>query len=171
MLILFQYVNLRYLDLFSKETLFKNGVDPLINVENSIKEYMKWNTPAMLFSGALIFQHMLKIWFNIRSEFNIGIDKWTVLDTVTAVLNFVASIVIEKIDTSFFLTNKKEIIDYFMLLVLLVSWLRFFSYFLVWRAISKLLLTLIRMLGDTLVFLFLVACFILIMSSVFATLY
>ena len=58
-----------------------------------------------------------------------------------------------------------------MLLVLIVSWLRFFSYFLVVRSISKLLLTLIEMIGDTISFLFLVSCFILIMSSVFATLY
>ena len=98
-------------------------------------------------------------------------DKWTVLDTVSALLNVVAVVLIKQLDPNIFLTSKKEFVDYYMLLVLIVSWLRFFSYFLVWRAISKLLLTLIRMLGDTLVFLFLVSCFILIMSSVFATLY
>jgi hypothetical protein len=58
-----------------------------------------------------------------------------------------------------------------MLVVLSVSWLRFFSYFLVVRSISKLLLTIMEMIGDTMSFLFIVACFILIMSSVFATLY
>ena len=67
--------------------------------------------------------------------------------------------------------KRKDLVDYFMLLVLTVSWLRFFSYFLVVREISKLLLTLIEMIGDTLSFLFIVSCFILIMSSIFATLY
>lgn len=65
----------------------------------------------------------------------------------------------------------KEIIDYFMVLVLVVTWLRFFVYFLVVRKISKLILTLVAMIGDTLSFLFLVCCFILITASVFTTLY
>lgn len=68
-------------------------------------------------------------------------------------------------------TDMKDLIDYFMLLVLCISWLRFFFYFLVVRPISKLLLTLISMITDTVSFLFLVCCFILIMSSIFATLY
>ena len=58
-----------------------------------------------------------------------------------------------------------------MILVLVVTWLRFFVYFLVMRNISKLLLTLSAMVGDTLSFMFLVVCFILIMASVFTTLY
>jgi fucose 4-O-acetylase-like acetyltransferase len=58
-----------------------------------------------------------------------------------------------------------------MILVLCVSWLRFFVYFLVVRNISKLILTLLAMIGDTLSFMFIVSCFILIMASVFTTLY
>lgn len=58
-----------------------------------------------------------------------------------------------------------------MILVLCICWLRFFVYFLVVREISKLLLTLIAMVGDTLSFMFIVCCFILIMASVFTTLY
>jgi hypothetical protein len=61
--------------------------------------------------------------------------------------------------------------DYFMIIVLCVSWLRFFAYFLVVRNISKLLLTLLAMVADTVSFLFLICCFILIMASIFTTLY
>ena len=94
------------------------------------------------------------------------------MDSLSAILNIMAVIVIQKIDPHTFLHPKtKDIVDYFMLLVLCVSWLRFFSYFLVVRSISKLLLTLIEMIGDTVSFLFLVSCFILIMTSIFATLY
>jgi len=67
--------------------------------------------------------------------------------------------------------NTKDSVDYFMIVVLGISWLRFFVYFLVVRTISKLLLTLIAMIGDTLSFMFIVCCFILIMASVFTTLY
>jgi len=58
-----------------------------------------------------------------------------------------------------------------MIFVLCVAWLRFFTYFLVVRDISKLLLILIAMIGDTLAFMFIVCCFILIVASVFTTLY
>jgi hypothetical protein len=58
-----------------------------------------------------------------------------------------------------------------MIFVLCICWLRFFTYFLVIRDISKLLLILIAMIGDTIAFMFIVCCFILIMSSVFTTLY
>ncbi len=126
----------------------------------------------LLFSSALIFQHILKLCFNMFSNHIIGLDKWTIMDSLSAILNIMAVIVIQKIDPHTFLHPKtKDIVDYFMLLVLCVSWLRFFSYFLVVRSISKLLLTLIEMIGDTVSFLFLVSCFILIMSSIFATLY
>jgi len=58
-----------------------------------------------------------------------------------------------------------------MIIVLLVTWLRFFAYFLVIRQISKLLLTLISMITDTLSFLFIFTCFVVLMASVFSTLY
>lgn len=69
------------------------------------------------------------------------------------------------------MTKSKDYIDYFMIFVLCISWLRFFAYFLVVRSISKLLLTLMAMVGDTLSFMFIVSCFILIMASIFTTLY
>jgi hypothetical protein len=94
------------------------------------------------------------------------------MDVLSASLNIISMVVINQVDPAVFLNPKmKDLIDYFMLLVLTVSWLRFFSYYLVVRSISKLLLTLIEMIGDTLSFLFIVSCFILIMSSIFATLY
>jgi hypothetical protein len=94
------------------------------------------------------------------------------MDVLSASLNIISMVLINQVDPAVFLNPKmKDLIDYFMLLVLTVSWLRFFSYYLVVRSISKLLLTLIEMIGDTLSFLFIVSCFILIMSSIFATLY
>jgi len=58
-----------------------------------------------------------------------------------------------------------------MILVLAATWLRFFCYFLVVRAISKLLLTLVAMLLDTLGFILLAMCYLLIISTVFTTLF
>lgn len=59
----------------------------------------------------------------------------------------------------------------YMNFVLCMSWVRFFAYFLPIRNVSKLILTLFAMVSDTLSFLFIMGCFILIMASIFTTLY
>jgi hypothetical protein len=114
----------------------------------------------------------LKVLYNIFSNNKVGLDKWTFMDTISAVLNILAIQVIKRVSPLTYLTPRnKDYIDYFMILVLCVSWLRFFVYFLVVRNVSKLILTLIAMIGDTISFMFIVCCFILIMASIFTTLY
>ena len=66
----------------------------LQNVNISIKDYVDWSFWIIFLSSALIFQHILKIVFNIWSNLNIGIDKWTILDTLSASLNIIAIIII-----------------------------------------------------------------------------
>ncbi len=58
-----------------------------------------------------------------------------------------------------------------MILVLVVSWLRFFMYFLLIKPISQVLLTLYEMLSDTLSFILVLICYFLLVSSVFTTLF
>lgn len=58
-----------------------------------------------------------------------------------------------------------------MVFVLVISWLRFFFYFLVVKEISRMLLTLFEMLYDTLSFIFIVICYLVIVASVFTTLF
>lgn len=111
--------------------------------------------------------------FNLCSKSKrVAIDKWCLIDTINGVLNIIAVYIIAGIDPDKYINPKnKDNIDYFMILVLCVSWIRLFSYFLVVRNVSKLLLTLLAMVADTLSFLFIVCCFILIMASIFTTLY
>jgi hypothetical protein len=66
----------------------------LQNVNISIKDYVDWSFWIIFLSSALIFQHILKVVFNIWSNLNIGIDKWTILDTLSASLNIIAIIII-----------------------------------------------------------------------------
>ena len=65
----------------------------------------------------------------------------------------------------------KDTIDYFLIFAITLSWIRFFMYFLIVKTISKLLLTLIEMVEDTLNFIFIGSCYIIIMSSIFTTMY
>lgn len=94
------------------------------------------------------------------------------MDTISAVLNIGAVVLIKYIKPADFLdSTRKDCIDYFMIIVLCVSWIRFFTYFLVIKPISQLLLTLMAMIGDTVSFMFIISCFILIMASVYTTLF
>lgn len=137
-----------------------------------MREYVNWNFFALFFSGGLILQLLLKILYNICGKKKISFDKWTIMDSLSAILNIAAVQLIQRIQPQNLLISKwKDIVDYFMIFVLCVSWLRFFTYFLVIRDISKLILILFAMIGDTLAFMFIVCCFILIVSSVFTTLY
>ena len=58
-----------------------------------------------------------------------------------------------------------------MILVIVVSWLRYFSYFLVVRIISKLTIILFHMLKEVLSFMIILVCYFMLMMSIFATLF
>lgn len=58
-----------------------------------------------------------------------------------------------------------------MIVVLVCAWLRFFSYFLVITSISKVTITLFKMLWETISFLIILVCYLLLMTTIFATLF
>ncbi len=58
-----------------------------------------------------------------------------------------------------------------MMIILTMVWIRFSMYFLVIEPISKLLLTLYKMLGDAFAFISIVICFLMLMASIFTRLY
>ena len=94
------------------------------------------------------------------------------MDTLCGSMNIIAVVTIRTIKPEALLnTVNKEILDYFMILVLCICYLRFFTYFLVMQNLAKLLLILVAMLADTIAFLFILFSFIIIMSSIFTTLY
>lgn len=93
MLVIFQYINYQYLILFSNNTIKEgDGTEQstINNIISSIRTYVNWNFFALFFSAALLFQLALKILFNICSKYRIGFDKWTVMDSLSAILNIVA---------------------------------------------------------------------------------
>ena len=94
------------------------------------------------------------------------------MDAINAILNiFAFEFIINMPGWVLEETQYKYYIDYLMIAVLIISWLRFFIYFLIVKEISKMLLTIYEMLADTLSFIFIVVCYLLIVASVFTTLY
>jgi hypothetical protein len=62
-------------------------------------------------------------------------------------------------------------LDYYVIAVVIVGWLRFFGYFLVIRSVSKLISTLIKMIADAVSFILIVSSYLLLMASIFTMLF
>jgi len=60
---------------------------------------------------------------------------------------------------------------YLQLAMVLISWIRFLSFFLVISAISRLIMTLIKMLVSCFTFLFIVVCYLILMTPIFFILF
>lgn len=58
-----------------------------------------------------------------------------------------------------------------MNVILIISWIRFFSYFLVINLISKLAITFFRMLKEAVPFIIIVCCYMILMTTVFTTMF
>jgi len=173
-LCIFQYISYQYLTLFNFDKMnHLSEAEKIDKLEENINTYRGYNLLAFIFSFSLVAQCVLKLLFNSCTKTRkLPLDKWTIVDATTAILYIVSIFVISSLTPQDFLNQKKkDYIDYFVLLVLAITWIRFFSYFLVIRDISKLLLTLVAMVTDTLAFILIFACFLIIMSSVFTTLY
>lgn len=74
-------------------------------------------------------------------------DLWTTIDILCSFLNIVCFQVIGAVtpDKVVIVTERQKL-DYYVITVVIISWLRFFAYFLLIAKISKFLMTLMRML-------------------------
>ena len=173
MVIIFQLINFTYLDLF-KQKRFDGFTElgKVAYIEDCIKEYNKINFLGSIFSSALVFHLIEKMIFNCFAHKKLIIDMWTMIDFVSAGLNLFCFNVIgnvrpEQVNDEV----QKSVLNYYVICVTVACWIRFFGYFLMVRIISKLLHTLLRMLQDTLAFMFLIMCYFMIMSTIFTMLF
>lgn len=159
-LIIFQYINFRYLSLFDISSLEHLSYSQKVTqIEENIEIYKEYNYVALIFAFSMVAHSLQKVFFNaLTTTGKLPLDKWTVMDTVSSVLHIISIAIIWNLKPEDFLHLRwKDWIDYLILLVLSMTWIRFFSFFLVIRNISKLLLTLVAMITDTLAFILIVA--------------
>lgn len=110
--------------------------------------------------------------YNAHTKKKILNDLWLYFDLLSGCVNIVAFNVVGNSDPESILDMyQKRAFDYYMILVLMVSWLRFFSYFLVISHISKITLTLFMMLKETIYFMMILGCYMILMATVFSTLF
>lgn len=84
-----------------------------------------------------------RVIYNMFSRRKIKTDIWMLFDLVAGSINIFAFNFIGSATADVMIDqNKKRFNDYYMILVLIIAWLRFFSYFLVVNSISKVTITL-----------------------------
>ena len=97
---------------------------------------------------------------------------WTIIDFICSFFNIICFNVIGSVTPNQIIDPlQKQNLDYYVIAVVVVSWFRFFGYFLMIRNISKLVMTLIKILYETLYFIFIVVCWLLLMATVFTMLF
>ena len=98
MVILFQYINFIYLQLF-KQVEFEGFTSEamLVLAADKINDYNKINFIGTIFSGTLVLHLISKLIFNICVDVKMPIDKWSIIDLVSSLLNIVCFNVIGKI--------------------------------------------------------------------------
>ena len=73
-----------------------------------------------------------KIIFNLFVKIKMPIDVWTAIDGLCGILNMICFSKIRKIQPENILNSEeKSRFDYFLIAIVIVAWIRFFSYFLV----------------------------------------
>lgn len=88
MVVLFQYINFKYLSLFNLRVL--NGFEGeslILLVEANIQEYTHINYLGTLFSGAILLHTISKLIFNIAATIKLVPDQWTLIDAFSSIFN------------------------------------------------------------------------------------
>mmetsp|Transcript_37727 Transcript_37727/g.57764 ORF Transcript_37727/g.57764 Transcript_37727/m.57764 type:complete len:239 (+) Transcript_37727:1927-2643(+) len=135
-------------------------------IDGKISDYKTWNMYGILISVAMMFYVLTKLIFNIFATIKLPVDKWSLIDIFCAFTNISCFIFLNNIDREAVMdTAKKQIYNFLMILTIIATWMRVIGIFFVVKAVSKLLMTIIKMLGSATTFLFIVLCYLLMMGS------
>ena len=113
-----------------------------------------------------------KLIFNLIADVKIPLDLWTIMDIMSSFMNVIAFEIIGKATPEMIINyDTKSSLDYYVIAILVISWFRFFAYFLIVEKISVLIMTLVRMLIVGLSFLFIFICYLLVATTIFTTVF
>jgi len=170
MVIVFQFIVQQYLTLFRLRNFDEHETPEgaISACEENIKTYQTYTLIGMVYNFMLFLHIVQKLSFPIISGIKVPFDFWLFIDIATAVCNiFVIQQTSRLTASDIFDYEQKQWYDYQVIVVMVVTWLRLFTLFLLVQKISKLLLTLGRMVKDTIAFTFIIVCFFMLMATTF----
>jgi hypothetical protein len=141
-------------------------------VQENLETYKEINAYGTAFSIPYFISLICRLIFNLQSRKKLPYDIWLIADVLAGITNITAFNVIGKADPEDFLSeDTKWVLDYFMIGVLIISWLRFFSYFLVITSISRITMSMLEIINQTIAFMMIFGCYFALMITIFATLF
>ena len=94
------------------------------------------------------------------------------MDTLSAILTLVGFPIILQIPPEEIVKKEvKDMLDYIMLVLIFFQWFRFYQFFLMISELSKMILTFISMIIDTIAFMFLVISYLILTTAIFTTIF
>jgi hypothetical protein len=171
---MFQYINYSYLNLFTERTCMKVKTyeEKVAIIRVNLESYNQFNIIGTILSISYFLNLAGRLIYITFSKKRIIMDLWLMFDILAGIVNiFAINIVGGSSPDNILNVETKRGYDYYMILVLIISWLRFFSYFLVVSKISKITLTLFMILSETLYFMMILICYMILMTTDFATLF
>ena len=138
--------------------------------------WAEWYPMILIFNGSLCYSVASKVLFNMFAKpdlnFRVPYDMWTKFDLVSAVATLIGFPYILSTSPEEMITKEvKDQLDYVVLVLILLQWGRFYMFFLIVAELSKMILTFISMVIDTMPFMFLVSSYLIVVSAIFTTVF
>ena len=141
-----------------------------------LEQFSSWYPVIIFLCGSLIYSTVCKILFNTLAkpgkDYRVPYDRWTKIDTLSAVLTLVGFPIILSFPPEEIVKKEvKDMLDYIMLILIFFQWFRFYQFFLMISELSKMILTFVSMIIDTIAFMFLVASYLILSTAIFTTVF
>eukprot|EP00347_Sterkiella_histriomuscorum_P009391 403341390 len=170
----FQYINYLYMNLFTARRYIElvTVEEQLAVMSNSLRQYKEINFVGTILSVSYILNFFQRIIYNYFSLKKIDLDLWIIFDLAAGIANIFAFNIIGNSPPEAFLDQQQKwTLDYYMNAILIISWLRYFSYFMIISPIAKVTLTLFKMLFETISFFIIAICYLCLMTTIFIMLF
>mmetsp|Transcript_46451 Transcript_46451/g.61529 ORF Transcript_46451/g.61529 Transcript_46451/m.61529 type:complete len:315 (-) Transcript_46451:371-1315(-) len=141
-----------------------------------MQEFKDWYPLIVFLCGSLVYSTSLKLLFNTCAkpgkDYRVPYDRWTIMDTLSALITLIGfPIIANMTPESLVEKDSKDLIDMLMLTMIFLQWQRFYQFFLMISELSKMILTFISMIIDTIAFMFIVISYLIVSAAIFTTVY
>ena len=145
-------------------------------MRDNLAEFGTWYPTILFLCGSLCYSVSLKVLFNALAppgkDFKVPIDRWTKLDLISAVATLVGfPFILQTEPVGMMTKGTKDGLDYIVLVLILLQWTRFYMFFLMISELSKMILTFIAMVIDTIAFMFIVIAYLIVAAAIFTTMF
>ena len=122
---------------------------------------------GLIISATLVSGQLFKVLFNIFSFTHIPADRWTITELISALINMISFLLLNNLQVETVKNiNQKQYYDYLIIFVMLFTWIKFLSFFLVIKGISNHFITIYKMFQNALNFILMVLLYQIFMAII-----